>query len=398
MGALAGFLGQRTRPAARDENAMIHPRHARLISLSVLVIVVMLASVGLLTLASPTARLSAVALCAAFEMVYGLGNRAATTPRRVAVYLGAQALITVGLLALSGAHDAFNFLFFVLGVQAMLVLPTRLASGLIAAFYLASSLLTLASRGAAGTISLIFNAGVFFFIGVFGYLLRQAETARQEKERLLEALQVSQQQVQELAVFEERNRLARDLHDSAKQRAFALSAQLDAVHSLLSRDPAAAEIHLQRAEQVADNLRQELANLILQLRPPEMEQGGLPAALRRYAADWSQQCDVAVGVQVSGERPLPVEVEQALFRIAQEALANVARHSQAEAVQVRLSYTPDRVALTIADSGRGFDPTRVTPGVGTRSMRERAARLPGGTLRLDSDPGQGTRVVAECSA
>src|SRR5690606_545299 len=121
---------------------------------------------------------------------------------------------------------------------------------------------------------------------------------------------------------EERNRLARDLHDSAKQRAFALSAQLDAVRSLLPRDPAAAEVHLQRAEQVADNLRQELANLIEQLRPPEMEQGGLPAALRRYGAEWSLQSSVALEVQVSGERPLPPEVEQALFRIAQEALAN----------------------------------------------------------------------------
>jgi signal transduction histidine kinase len=377
---------------------MIHLRHQRLISLSVLVVVGMLASVGLLTLASPIARLSALALCASFALVYVLGNQAATTPRRVAAYLGVQTLITVGLLALSGARDTFNFLFFVLGVQAMLILPARAASALIAAFYLASSLLTLASRGEAGIISLIFNAAVFFFTGVFGYLLRQAESARHEKEHLLEALQASQQQVQELAVFEERNRLARDLHDSAKQRAFALSAQLDAVRSLLRRDPAAAEMHLQRAEQVADNLRQELANLILQLRPPEMEQGGLPGALRRYAADWSQQCSVAADVVVTGERPLPAEVEQALFRIAQEALANVARHSQAEAVQVQLRYAHERVTLTITDTGRGFDPAQMKPGVGTRSMRERAARLPGGTLRLDSDPGQGTRIVAECSA
>jgi signal transduction histidine kinase len=358
----------------------------------------MLASVGLLTVASPIARLSTVALSAGFGVVYVVANRAATTPPRVAAYLAVQTLITVALLALSGARDTFNFLFFVLGVQAMLILPVRAASALIAAFYLASSLLTLASRGEAGIISLIFNAAVFFFTGVFGYLLRQAETTRQEKERLLEALQASQQQVQELAVFEERNRLARDLHDSAKQRAFALSAQLDAVRSLLRRDPAAAETHLQRAEQVADNLRQELANLILQLRPPEMEQGGLPGALRRYAAEWSQQCSVAADVVVTGERSLPAEVEQALFRIAQEALANVARHSQTEVVQVQLRYAPDRVTLTITDTGRGFDPSQVKPGVGTRSMRERAARLPGGTLRLESDLGQGTRIVAECSA
>jgi len=376
---------------------MIRMRHSRLISLSVFVAVAMLVSVGLLTLAG-LPRLGALGLCVSFAVVYVLANRAATTPRRVVAYLVVQALLTAALLALSDARDSFNFLFYVLCIQAMLVLPVRAASGLIAACYLASSALTLANRGEAGTISLIFNAAVFFFTGAFGYILRQAETARLEKERLLDELRASQRQVRELAIVEERNRLARDLHDSAKQRAFALSAQLDAVNSLVRRDPAAAEIHLQRAIRVADHLRQELANLILQLRPPEMDQGGLPAALRRYAAEWSQQCNVTVDVQVTGERPLPAEVEQALFRIAQEALANVARHSQAGSAQVLLDYAPAQVSLTIADAGSGFDPSEARPGVGTHSMQERAARLPNGLFRLDSGPGQGTRVTVECSA
>jgi NarL family two-component system sensor histidine kinase LiaS len=376
---------------------MIRMHHSRLISLSVFVAVVMLISVALLTLAGPT-RLGTLGLCAGFATVYVLANRAATTARRVAAYFAAQALIITALLALSGASDAFNFLFFVLGIQAMLVLPARTAGGLIVVSYLASSVLTLANRGAAGSISLIFNAAVFFFTGAFGHILRQVEAARQENERLLDELRASQRQVRDLAVVEERNRLARDLHDSAKQRAFALSAQLDAVNSLMRRDPAAADIHLQRAIQVADHLRQELANLILQLRPPELDQGGLPAALRRYAAEWSQQCNVAVDVQVEGERPLPAEVEQALFRIAQEALANVARHSQAGSAQVLLHFARERVSLTIADTGCGFDQAEAKPGVGTRSMRERVARLPNGHFRLDSGPGQGTRVIAQCSA
>lgn len=377
---------------------MIQMSNSRLLSLSVFVVVAMLVSVSLLTLPGPATGPGAAALCIAFGAVYVLGSRAATTPRHVAVYLVVQAFITAALIALSGGLDTYNFLFFVLGMQAMLVLPTRAAGVLIGAFYLTSSLLVLWARGAAGTVSLVFNAAVFFFTGAFGYILRQAETARREKERLLDELRASQRQIHELAVFEERNRLARDLHDSAKQRAFALSAQLDAVRSLLRRDPAAAEVHLQRAEQVADHLRQELANLILQLRPPEMEQGGLPAALRRYAAEWSQQCNIAVDVQVNGDRALPAEVEHALFRIAQEALANVARHSQAASAQVVLSYAPERVALSITDMGCGFDSARAKLGLGTRSMQERAARLPNGQLSLDSSPGRGTRVTAQCSA
>jgi signal transduction histidine kinase len=376
---------------------MISKRNPRLLNLSLFMVLAMLVSIGLLTWSDTITEVSSIGLCVAFGLVYVLGDRAATTPRRLAAYFVVQALITTALLALSGANDAYNFLFFVLGMQAMLVLPLRPAALLIAAFCVSSSLVVLWSRGSDGAVSLIFNVTVFFFTGAFGYLLRQAETARQEKERLLEELQASQRQVQDLAVFEERNRLARDLHDSAKQRAFALSAQLDAVHSLIRRDPAAAEVHLQRAEQVADHLRQELANLILQLRPPEMERGGLPAALRQYGAEWSQQTNIALDVRVSGNRQLPADVEQALFRIAQEALANVARHSHAQRAELVLSCSPDLVTLTIADTGRGFAIDQARAGVGTRSMQERAARLPNGKLTLDSLPGQGTRVIAQCS-
>ena len=390
--------GPRQPSPVGDEHTMLHPRHSRLISLCFLVVVVMLASVAWLTVTGLAARLGAVALCLALGVVYALGQGAAATPRRAAAYFLVQAILALGLLALSGGRDSFNFPFYVLGLQAMLLLAPRPASLLIIVFYLASSLLIWSSRGSASAVSLIFNVAVYFFTGVFGYVLRQAEAARQANETLLAELRASQRQVQELAVFEERNRLARDLHDSAKQRAFALSAQLDAVRSLLRRDPAAAEVQLQRAEQVADHLRQELANLILQLRPPEMEAGGLPDALRRYAAEWAQACSLAVEVSVTGERPLPAEIEQALFRVAQEALANVGRHSRAQAAQVSLRYAPDRVALTIADAGLGFDSALTQPGLGTRSMQARVARLPGGQFRLTSQPGSGTQVTVECLA
>jgi signal transduction histidine kinase len=377
---------------------MIRLKNTRLLDLSVLLALAMLVTVGLLTGASPAARVGATALCAAFGLVYLLGGRAATGPVVVAAYFAVQTTIALALIGLSRGSDTNNFLLFILAMQAMLTLPTRAGGAVVAAFYALSGALVLLLRGPAGQVTVIFNAVVFLFTAAFGYTLRQTERARQENERLLEELRASQRQVQELAVVEERNRLARDLHDSAKQRAFALSAQLDAVNSLMRRDPAAADVHLQRAIQVADHLRQELANLILQLRPPEMDQGGLAAALRRYAAEWSQQCNVAVDVQVTGERPLPAEVEQTLFRIAQEALANVARHSQAGSAQVLLDYAGERVSLTIGDTGCGFDPAQARSGVGTRSMRERVALLPNGRFRLESRLGQGTQVTAECSA
>jgi NarL family two-component system sensor histidine kinase LiaS len=254
------------------------------------------------------------------------------------------------------------------------------------------------NRGALGVTNILFNAATFFVVGVYGYTIRQSELARRHNQQLLEELRAAQQQLQDLAVTEERNRLARDLHDSAKQQVFALSAQLDAVHSLIRRDPDAAERHLVQSEQLADTLRQELATFILELRPSAFGTAGLATALRQYANDWSQHSVIAVTVHIQDERVLPREVEYTLFRIAQEALANVARHSQAQRVDVRLDYTPDRVTLTIEDDGQGFDPQQISTGVGTHSMQERAATLPRGVLTLETAHGRGTRMTVQCQS
>jgi NarL family two-component system sensor histidine kinase LiaS len=213
---------------------------------------------------------------------------------------------------------------------------------------------------------------------------------------LVNELRSAQQQLRDLAVAEERNRLARDLHDSTKQQAFALSAQLDAVHSLMGRDLPAAERHLQQAEQLADSLRQELSTMISDLRPPALGQQSLAGALRAYVAEWAQHSQIAATVHVEGERTLPLTVEQGLLRIAQEALANTARHSQAQRAELRLTYTPEQVTLTIHDDGRGFDPQQVTAGVGLHSMRERASMLAQGVLTFHSAPGGGTDVTVQC--
>lgn len=153
--------------------------------------------------------------------------------------------------------------------------------------------------------------------------------------------------------------------------------------------------HLEEAERLVDEVRRELTDLIHQLRPVALEGVGLAAALREYADDWEQQNGIALCVRVQDERTLPLQVEQALFRIAQEALANVSRHSQADTVELSLVYGASSVTLTISDDGRGFDPYQPQGGLGLRSMRERSESL-GGTLSMDSVPGQGTRVSVWC--
>jgi NarL family two-component system sensor histidine kinase LiaS len=200
---------------------------------------------------------------------------------------------------------------------------------------------------------------------------------------------------QEMSVMEERNRLARDLHDSAKQQAFAASAQLGAARALWQQNPEAAHTHLVEAATLVDEVRQELTHLIQELRPVALQGTGLATALRDYTCGWAKQNSIESEVLVKGERPLPLDFEQTLFRIAQEALANVARHSQARNAEISLAYDTRSITLTVADNGRGFDVSRKQAGLGLRSMHERAELL-AGNLVIISTLGEGTQVSVKC--
>jgi signal transduction histidine kinase len=196
---------------------------------------------------------------------------------------------------------------------------------------------------------------------------------------------------QQMSVIEERNRLARDLHDSVKQQAFAASAQLGAARAHFHPDPEEAEEHLVEAEKLLYEVRQELTDLIQELRPFALKGRGLATAVREYALDCSNQTGIDISVRIQNERPLPLDIEQALFRIVQGALANVARHSQADRAEVRLIYGMEYLTLTISDNGSGFDFTKQHHGLGLRSMYERAEKIHGNLL-VESAPGRGTKV------
>jgi signal transduction histidine kinase len=374
----------------------IHLRNARLLNLAVYLSLVMLIGVGFVQIVDPLRRLLVILFCLAFGLIHHLGFPAIKEQWQARLFIGGQMVVVTALGLVTGSSDPFNFPFYFLSIQATLLFPLRTAIGWIVAFFLIGCLNVIGQTGRIGPIYLLFYPAVYTFVGLYGYTLRQVEVARQENERLLAELRSTQAQLHELAVSEERNRLARDLHDSAKQQAFALSAQLDAVRSLFARDPAAAEQRLQQAEQLADQLRQELAAMIADLRPPALGQQGLATALRQYAEEWGRQHGIATTVQSAAKQTLPLTIEGPLYRIAQEALANVARHSQAQQVEISLSYTSCQMTLTIRDNGCGFDPTQSTLGVGLQSMRERASTLPDGRLTLTSAPGQGTSIVVEC--
>jgi NarL family two-component system sensor histidine kinase LiaS len=218
-----------------------------------------------------------------------------------------------------------------------------------------------------------------------GQLSRELNSMAGQLENLLETRG-------ELATLEARNSFARDLHDSVKQQVFATSLQIAAARALVEQDKEAAESHLARADELVRLAQKELNVLIHEMRPAALEGKGLPAALSDYAADWSRRSEIPAEVHVRGERETPLEVEQALFRVAQEALSNVARHSGASRVEIDLVYDAYRVTLRVTDDGRGFDPEeRSQEGFGLQSMSERLEKL-GGRVEVESAPGEGTRV------
>jgi signal transduction histidine kinase len=205
-------------------------------------------------------------------------------------------------------------------------------------------------------------------------------------DHMAERLQTLLASREELAVVEERNRLARELHDTVKQHVFAGALLVRAARKLLSSEPEKARSYLTEAETLAGDTQQELIALIAALRPAAIADKGLVAVLRDEIDDWSRRTGLAAELRTQGERMTPLDVEEALLRVAQEALTNVARHSGARRVVVRLDWDEQCVCVTIQDDGYGFDPAQASRGVGLASMRERTEAL-GGMLTITSVPG-----------
>ena len=198
-----------------------------------------------------------------------------------------------------------------------------------------------------------------------------------------------------LGAVEERNRLAREIHDTLAQGLTATALQLESADALLDAGSEGAHEPLRRALSLTRSNLEEARRSVLDLRAAPLEGRPLSEALKFLVERWEAETDTSARYRaINGSRPLPPSVEAALYRICQEALANVARHAVAGRVNVRLVATPDRVRLVVEDDGRGFDASGVPEDRhGIVGMRERAEVL-GGMLEVRSTPGAGTRIEA----
>ncbi|GAB3404636.1 sensor histidine kinase [Flindersiella endophytica] len=230
-----------------------------------------------------------------------------------------------------------------------------------------------------------------------GLVIRElAETNRRlaasmaENERLQERLLV---QAREAGVVDERQRLAGEIHDTLAQGLTAIVAQLQAAERARHR-PAEWSRHLELAETLARSSLTEARRSVRALRPEQLEGASLPEAVEELARTWSQRSGVTAELETTGTAVRTgADIEAAVFRAAQEALTNIAKHAGAGQVRLTLTYLDDTLLLDVADDGEGFDPEASTEGYGLAGMRHRLASV-GGRLTVESAPGYGTTLNA----
>jgi signal transduction histidine kinase len=323
-----------------------------------------------------------------------------------ALYLLLQSGLVVGLLSTPPILDFFGILFIPLSLQAVFFFGRRLGYLYIVFIFLtmAGPMLMDEKGWVFGLTMTVLNTGYCLLFSGYARQVQTAETVRQHNQCLLGELQVAHRrlqgyalQVEGLAAERERSRLARELHDSVTQTVFSMNLTVQSARLLLGREPDRAAGQLERLEELAASAMGEIQALVSQLRPQSLAEEGLPTALRRLAAERQARDGLQVTLHVDGERALPDAVAAGLCRIAQEALANVVKHSGTHEATVHLNLADRASFLEVEDGGLGFDPELALGQrghLGLAGMDERAREI-GWSLSIESRPGCGTRIRVE---
>jgi len=201
------------------------------------------------------------------------------------------------------------------------------------------------------------------------------------------------QQAQTAAALEERNRLAQDLHDAINQTLFSAAIIAEALPEIWQEDPQHGSQVLEELRLLTQGALAEMRTLLLELRPAALIEKNFGELLHHLVKAFTNRTRIPVDLQIEDDCILPPDVQIAFYRITQEALMNITKHAGATQVAVKFDGVPEEVALLISDNGRGFDLTRIPPGhFGVSIIHERAEKI-GASLKIDTQPGAGTRVM-----
>lgn len=314
------------------------------------------------------------------------------------VYVAVAGPVTVVVFALM---PATSVLLFGLYPQIWSLLPTRRAVVATAATTLSVGSVVLVFGGfgdnALGEAVVIVVVGLLLAL-LLGLWITKIIDQSGERARLVSELAAARTELaavsHEAGVSAERQRLARDLHDTLAQGSTSVLLLLQAARASLPGDAATCERHLVLAEQTTRENLAEIRALVAALTPAALDGVSLPVAVERVTTRIGRELGIrATMTTVGAHRRLPASCEVVLLRVAQEALANVRKHARAAAVAVELGYHDDRVTLRVTDDGRGFDPdVRAAGGFGLDGLRDRV-RASGGELRVDTAPDAGVAVL-----
>jgi len=246
--------------------------------------------------------------------------------------------------------------------------------------------------------SLTIRTIVFLAAGlVISLIMKRQREQRQELLAANQQLRHYAATLEQLAVTQERNRMARELHDTLAHTLSGLAVQLEAVRSLWQSEPEKSHAMLEDSLLTTRNGLTESRHAIQALRASPLEDLGLILALRNLAESAASRTGAALNLELPANlEKLSPDIEQSLFRVAQEALENVVRHAEAKSINVRLTQEAHRLTLSIRDDGQGFDPEKVDnqKHLGLMGLWERV-ELFGGNLQIKSKPGQGTLISLE---
>ncbi|MEO5878124.1 MAG: sensor histidine kinase [Streptosporangiaceae bacterium] len=373
--------------------------------LHLLVVALLALAAGRAVAGSRSHAAMTVGVAAACALVYAAGPllpRISRSPRAAAWWLAAVGGVWLGLLALSA--DAVWVAFPLYFLQLHL-LPRRTALTVVAATTVAAITAFAAHTGSfsiAMAIGPALGAAVAVAV-VWGYqaLYRESEQRRQLIEELT-ATRADLARAQHTAgILAERERLAREIHDTLAQGLSSILLLLRAAERALPGTPEKTARYLDQARQTAGDNLAEARRFVAALTPPSLEGATLAGALERLCATTTTRHRLTARFHLTGDPvPLPTAYEVALLRIAQSALSNTVRHAHSTTAEVTLSYLGDHVGLDVVDNGTGFDPGRLPApdpengGFGLAAMRARTRAL-GGTLTLESAPGHGTALAAQ---
>jgi signal transduction histidine kinase len=314
------------------------------------------------------------------------------------LYLAVQTALAGIMLYIPPHPDYVANVLTVLTIQAFFVFPPRIAVRWAGIFTLTMAVMMIYSFGwGRGFAFIPVYVIAFAILGSFVAMMGQLEASQVELEKAHRQLQRYTRQAEELARIQERNRLARDLHDSVTQMIFSITLITRSTLILLDRSPDQVRPKLEQLQELAQNALGEMRALISQLRPLQIGEEGLFAVLERHVEELNKRGRSQLAITLtSGEEALPLDEnqQQELFRIIQEALNNVVKHSGATKASVGFEVGEGAVTVVIKDDGIGFDPAARGDDrahFGLESMAERAEEM-NGSVAIETKSGRGTEV------